>query len=168
MLGVLPSAFVRNAVVDALDRVDGRGASKDDVSGTTGGVHRARLCLRMSADHAALVAAGARQSRLNLGDYVGGLVVGVPSLVSGGGYQDLVVELRTSNAEMATLSRNIHRLATLLRHGDLQQARPYRDMLDCVVGEVRAHLELAASVLANLQPTGHGSACVVTTANRTR
>lgn len=158
MDGASPSAFVRSAVAKALDRSDGRQEFKDLVNDRADRAHRARLCLRMKPVHAALVAAGARQSGLNLGDYVGGLVESVPVLVRGGGYRDHIAELRSSNCEMATLSRNIHRLATLLGQGDLQQARPYREMLDDVAGEVRAHLELAARVLADLRPSYPASA----------
>jgi hypothetical protein len=59
-----------------------------------------------------------------------------------------------SSAELATLSRNIHRLTALLRQANVEPARPYREMLDTLAGDVRRHLELAARALADLQPRG--------------
>ena len=57
-----------------------------------------------------------------------------------------------SSAEISTLSRNIHHLTSLLREGAFRSAQEYRPMLDTLGAAVRAHLTLAARVLAELQP----------------
>jgi hypothetical protein len=43
-------------------------------------------------------------------------------------------------------------LAVLLRHGEVNAAQAYRRMLNTLGDDVRAHLSLAASVLAELRP----------------
>jgi hypothetical protein len=60
--------------------------------------------------------------------------------------------LSASNAELAALSRALSHLARLLGQGSVRAALVYRDSLDRVHGEVRAHLKVAAEALADLQP----------------
>ena len=60
-----------------------------------------------------------------------------------------------ANAELSTLSRNIHHLTNLLRQGDVVPALAYRDMLNTLDGDIRRHLALAAGVLAELRPRSH-------------
>jgi hypothetical protein len=79
-------------------------------------------------------------------------VSNVPVLSTGGSRADYISTLVASSAELSTLSRNIHRLTALLRQANVEPARPYREMLDTLAGDVRRHLELASRVLAELQP----------------
>jgi hypothetical protein len=83
---------------------------------------------------------------------VAGLIAGVPVLSAVANRGDHLAALITSSAEVSTLSRSVHHLTVLLRQGDVQAARPYRDMLDTLASDVRAHLALAAGVLADLRP----------------
>lgn len=53
-----------------------------------------------------------------------------------------------SSSELATLSRNIHRLTALLRQANMEPARPRREMLDTLADDVRTNLEPAARELA--------------------
>ena len=98
------------------------------------------------------LAAGARAAGLSRGAYLAGLIANVPVLSAGGGRAEHIATLMASCAELSTLSRNIHRLTALLRQANVEPARPYREMLDTLAGDVRRHLELAAHVLADLQP----------------
>ena len=65
---------------------------------------------------------------------------------------DYLAALIASNAELSTLSRNIHRLTALLRQVNVEPARQYREMLDTLAGDVRSHLTLVAGILADLRP----------------
>lgn len=153
-LGVTPSGFVRTTLAEALGHVvdlDGNGLTP---SQHTGPRDRVRLCLRMSREHARATVEAARLARMTAGDYIGGLVLGVPVLSAGGSRADHIVALVASSAELSTLSRNIHRLTVLLRQANVEPARQYRVMLDTLATDVRNHLELAAAVLAGLQPQG--------------
>jgi hypothetical protein len=111
-----------------------------------------KLSLRMTAVEARQLAAGARAAGLSRGAYLAGLVANVPVLSASGGRAEHIAALTASSAELATLSRNIHRLTALLRHANVEPARPYRAMLDTLAGDVRCHLKAAACVLAELQP----------------
>lgn len=113
-----------------------------------------KLSIRMTAEEAQQLAAGARAAGLSRGAYLAGLIANVPVLSKGGGRAEHIASLMASSAELATLSRNIHRLTALLRQANVEPARPYREMLDTLAGDVRRHLELAARVLVDLQPRG--------------
>lgn len=89
-----------------------------------------KLSIRMTAEEAQRLAAGARAAGLSRGAYLAGLVAGVPVLSAGGGRAEHIAALMASSAELATLSRNIHRLTALLRQANVEAARPYREMLD--------------------------------------
>lgn len=113
-----------------------------------------KLSIRMTAQEAQQLAASARAAGLSRGAYLAGLIANVPVLSAGGGRAEHIASLMASSAELATLSRNIHRLTALLRQADVEPARPYREMLDTLAADVRRHLELAARALADLQPRG--------------
>lgn len=116
-----------------------------------------KLSIRVSAEEARQLAAGARAAGLSRGAYLAGLIADVPVLSAGGGRTEHIAALMASCAELATLSRNVHRLTALLRQANVEPARPYREMLDTLAGDVRRHLELAARVLADLQPQRHAT-----------
>lgn len=111
-----------------------------------------KLSIRMSAEEARQLAAGARAAGLSRGAYLAGLIANVPVLSAGGGRTEHIATLMASCAELSTLSRNVHRLTVLLRQANVEPARPYRAMLDTLASDVRRHLELAARVLSDLQP----------------
>lgn len=111
----------------------------------------------MTADEASQLVVGARAAGLSRGAYLAGLVANVPVLSDGGGRAEHIAALRVSSAELATLSRNIHRLTVLLRQANVEPARAYREMLDSLAGDVRRHLELAARALADMQPSTRGA-----------
>jgi hypothetical protein len=96
-----------------------------------------KLSIRMTAEEASQLAAGARAAGLSRGAYLAGLVANVPVLSAGGGRTEHIAALRVSSAELSTLSRNIHRLTALLRQANVEPARPYREMLDTLAGDVR-------------------------------
>ena len=111
-----------------------------------------KLSIRMTTEEARQLAEGAQAAGLSRGAYLAGLLSNVPVLLASGGRAEHISQLIASSAELSTLSRNIHRLSALLRQANLEPARAYREMLDTLAGDVRHHLELAARVLAELQP----------------
>jgi len=156
------SVLVRRAVARDLGH-DGDGeASRMDLH-TAGPVSAAtvKLSIRMSAEEARQLAAGARAAGLSRGAYLAGLIANVPVLSAGGGRTEHIATLMASCAELSTLSRNVHRLTALLRQANVEPARPYRAMLDTLASDVRRHLELAARLLADLQPQGRSTRTTV-------
>jgi hypothetical protein len=150
---VSPSQLVRATLAEALGPAEATDAGRPAPVRRPGHVERTRLCLRMSREQARATTAAARRAGMHLGDFVAGLVADVPVLSAGRCRSEHIASLTSSSAELATLSRNLDRLTTLLRQANVEQARPYRAMLDTLAGEIRSHLEIAARVLADLQPS---------------
>lgn len=152
------SVLVRSAVARDLGlAADGEASRMDEPTERPASATPVKLSIRMSAEEARQLAAGARAAGLSRGAYLAGLVANVPVLSAGGGRAEHIATLMASCAELSTLSRNVHRLTALLRQANVEPARPYREMLDTLAGDVRRHLELAAHVLADLQPQRHST-----------
>jgi hypothetical protein len=112
-----------------------------------------KLSIRLTSAEAEQLDAGARRAGLSRGAFLAGLLANVPALSGGAGSRlDCLAVLTASSAELSTLSRSINHLTTLLRQGEVRAAQEYRRMLDTLGDDVRAHLSLAARVLAELQP----------------
>lgn len=149
------SVLVRSAVARDLGlAADGEASRMDALTAGPASAASVKMSIRMSADEARQLAAGARAAGLSRGAYLAGLIANVPVLSAGGGRAEHISTLMASCAELSTLSRNIHRLTALLRQANVEPAKPYREMLDTLAGDVRRHLELAARLLADLQPQG--------------
>ena len=119
---------------------------------------KVKLSIRMTPAEAEQLAAGARAAGLSRGAYLAGLIADVPVLSAGASRAEHIATLIASSAELSTLSRNIHHLTSLLRQGNVRPALEYREMLDTLAGDVRGHLMLAASVLADLRPRSRSGA----------
>ena len=152
--GMSPSDLVRKALEQALGvpTEAGEGVDLRPSPKCSGG--RARLCLRMERDGAMAVLAAAKRSGMCPGDYVAGLVAGVPVLLNGGSRSEHIEALTASSYQLSSLSRNIHALTRLLTQANVAQARVYRDMLDTLEGDVRRHLLFASGALAELGKPG--------------
>lgn len=152
------SVLVRSAVARDLGlAADDEASRMDEATERPSSATTVKLSIRMSAEEARQLAAGARAAGLSRGAYLAGLVANVPVLSAGGGRTEHMATLVASCAELSTLSRNVHRLTALLRQANVEPARPYREMLDTLAGDVRRHLDLAARVLADLQPQSHSA-----------
>ncbi len=158
--GVSPSDLVRAALVEVLDPAELPITERSASGIVVFPGDRVRLSLRMTRREALATITAARAAGLSPGAYVAGLVAGVPVLMTGGTRSDHLAALIASSAELSTLSRNLHHLTTLLRQGSIRAAQEYREMLDTVADDVRDHLTLASTALADLRPR-HGRAPAV-------
>lgn len=156
-LGVPPSELLRKALVQALDTPAVQKRAVAVRQPWKRPSDRTRLCLRMGQEEAAATLAAAKRAGMSPGDYVAGLVAGVPVLMNGGGRSDHIAALTASNAHVSNLSRNIHALTRFLNLASVEQARVYRDILDTLDGDVRRHLMLVAGVLAKLGRAGRST-----------
>jgi hypothetical protein len=145
--GVGVSTIVRASVARELD-IDAAPESSELPAREVAG-RATKVLIRLTSAEAKQLAADAREAGLSRGAYVGGLVGGVAVLSR---RADHLAALTASCSELATLSRNIHHLTTLLRQGTTQAAREYTGMLASLRVEVRRHLEVAADALADLRP----------------
>ena len=150
--GVTPSTLVRGALAEALGDVESEQGALGSARQRPAPNGRVRLSLRLTAEQARAITLAAKAAGLSTGDFVAGLVAGVPVLSAGTNRADHLAALIASNAEISTLSRNIHHLTLLLCQGALRAAQEYRPMLDTLADELRGHLAMVAGVLADLQP----------------
>ena len=150
--GVSPSGLVRDALIDALGRIEPSSPDHVAAGAPLPMEGRVRLSLRMSREDARATLAAARQAWLAPGAFVAGLVAGVPALLGGASRDAHIAALIASSAELSTLSRDIHHLTSLLRQGNVRAAQEYRERLDTLAGDVRNHLSLTSRVLADLRP----------------
>lgn len=147
------SVLVRAAVERELGIVDASTEPEGAMRTAAAAGSIVKLSIRVTGGEAEQLDAGARRAGLSRGAFLAGLLANVPSLSGNSASRvDCLAALTASSAELSTLSRNIHRLAALLRQGEAGPAQQYRRMLDTVGDDVRAHLSLAASVLADLRP----------------
>ena len=148
--GVSPSEFLRGALADAL-RSGGAVVTIAPENHPRAPRAQVRLSLRMSNDDRDAVLARARQAGLTPGAFVAGLVAGIPVLTSGQSRDDHLAALIASNAEMATLARNVGQLVGFFRQGSTQAAHECRTMRD---GIVHVGSMVAGSLMAR-RAAGH-------------
>ena len=147
------SVLVRGAVERELELVGSSAEPESATRVTAMAASIVKLSIRLTSGEAEQLEAGARRAGLSRGAFLAGLLANVPSLSGGTASRpDCIAALTASSAELSTLSRNINHLTALLREGNVRPAQEYRRMLDTLGGDVRAHLSLAASVLAALRP----------------
>ena len=151
------SVLLRGAVARELGLAMAATDQQATSAGATSSSASVKLSIRMTPEEASLLATGARAAGPSRGAYLSGLIASVPVLTSGANRTDHIATLVASSAELSTLTRNIHHLTSLLREGNVRPALAYRDMLDTLAGDVRRHLTLAASVLADLRPRRRSS-----------
>ena len=153
------SVLVRGAVTRDLDlAMEGELFQAGPPARENSRASTVKLSIRITPGEAKQLAAGARAAGLSRGAYLAGLIANVPVLSTGCRRVEHIATLMASSAELSTLSRNIHRLTALLRQANVEPARPYREMLDTLADDVRRHLELAARILADLQPQSRSAA----------
>ncbi|MCW5656732.1 MAG: hypothetical protein KIT60_03430 [Burkholderiaceae bacterium] len=145
--GVPVSALVRQALLALLQErsahpLSGLPHSQTPVSS------RVRVSLHLARDQRDQLRSRAAASGLPVGAYVVALMRQPIEPPSAADRAARTAALVRSNAELATLSRNIARLTALLRHGAAREAQQYRQSLDALDTEVRTHLALASDVLA--------------------
>ena len=146
--GVSASVILREALVNS-----GLGsAAPPDTAGAPFNEEpleaRVRVSLRLSLSHAQALASAASAAGRSLGGYVVDLMRSPSDVMSADERRASTAALVRSNAELATLSRNVAHLSELLGHGQARAAQEYRETLERLNADVQAHLTNAAKVLA--------------------
>lgn len=147
--GLTPSALVKAFVASGLG--EEQGAASDTIAARVEGApSRSRVCLRMPAGDCAALKQAAAAAELEPGRFVALLVAGVAPAAMAADRPAVLAALRDGNVELSHLSRSIRHLTALLSQGSGRSAQEYRDMLDHVERDVRAHLRVAAGALREL------------------
>lgn len=114
------------------------------------GPAQVKLSVRLVKTASSRLDPNARAAGLSRGVYLTRLIDGAPPVVASSDRAAMFNALNASSAELALLSRDINHLTRLLRQGSFQAAREYSGRHESLDGVLRAHLALAAPVLAEL------------------
>ena len=148
--GLTESAELRNVLAAAL------GADRRDLSASSAGevdprnAAKVKLSVRLLKTVSSRLDHNARAAGLSRGVYLARLVDGAPPVMASTDRAAMFNALNVSSGELALLSRDINHLTQLLRQGSFEAAREYTSRHEALDGAVRAHLALAAPVLAEL------------------
>ena len=104
--GVTLSDLVRGVLAAALGAVDSHQRLLGSATHRSLASGRVRLSLRLTAEQARAITLAAKAAGHSTGDFVSGLVAGVPVLSAGANRTDHLAALIASSAEISTLSRN--------------------------------------------------------------
>jgi hypothetical protein len=165
LLGVTESDALRSALVAALDSnacsVAIAVSRQNDDSHAGGSI---KLSVRLPRPAAHRLDHQARAAGLSRAAYLSHLIDGAPPVIASVDRAAATVALSASTTELALLSRDINHLTQLLRRGASEAARQYRERLDTLDADVRAHLDQAALTLAELSSSRVGVARVPSSA----
>jgi predicted HicB family RNase H-like nuclease len=152
-LGVTEADVLRSALAATLDSDAIAQFRENDESPAEGST---KLSVRLPRRVAHRLDHQARAAGLSRGAYLSRLIDGAPTVMAAADRAAGAAALSASAAELAQLSRDINHLTELLRRGAVEAARPYRERLDTLDGDVRAHLDQAALTLAQLSSSRTG------------
>jgi hypothetical protein len=143
---VLRSALAATLGSDAYSAAFAQRSQDDDVQ--IGG--SIKLSVRLSRPVAHRLDYRARAAGLSRAAYLSRLIDGAPPVIASVDRAAATAALSASTTELALLSRDINHFTQLLRRGAGEAARQYRERLDNLDADVRAHLDKAAFTLAEL------------------
>ena len=109
-----------------------------------------KLSVRLTRGAAFQLDRHARAAGLSRGAYLTRLIEGAPPVTASADRARSADALSASADELAIFSRDIHHLTDLLRSGSVPAALQYRERLETLEADVRAHLNKAAATLAAL------------------
>ena len=148
---VTESDVLRSALATSLG--DGRTRVSGPANEAVGGrspATQVKLSVRLARPAANLLDQNARAAGLSRGAYLARLIHGAPPVTSSADRAAACRALNNSSEGLALLSRDIDRLTPFLRRGSLEATRIYAARQETQEKVVRAHLALAAAVLADI------------------
>jgi hypothetical protein len=159
--GLTESDVLRSALAAALGSA--ACSAKVEPPGQTDALHiggSIKLSVRLPRLIAHRLNLQARVAGLSRGAYLSRLIEDAPPVMASADRSAGFAALSVSSTELALLSRDINHLTQLLRGGASEAARQYRERLDTLDADVRAHLDQAALTLAELSSSRVGVARV--------
>jgi ParB family chromosome partitioning protein len=156
--GITESDVLRSALSVTLREGDPSPLRSVELLDLSPAIRQIKLSVRVSPLAARRLDLNARDAGLSRGAYLMRLIDGAPPVIPSAERAAGFAALNASASELAIFSRDINHLTHLLRAGSLAAAREYRRLLDTLDGDVRKHLELSASVIAELMSDRKGRA----------
>ncbi|MEO6745286.1 MAG: hypothetical protein ABIN08_12450 [Caldimonas sp.] len=126
--------------------------------GEVAATYTVKFTVRLFASEARQFTEGAQRAGLSRGAYLVDLMQADAESLTTAQRMALLAAVVASNGNVATLSRNIRHLATLLDQGSVRAAQEYGAMLNGLEADVRRHLALVAELASTLpRPRQGGS-----------
>lgn len=150
--GLTVAAFVRRAVM-TLAEVPVDSTKTRSIAPSEAEQGLIKVTLRLTADHAVLLARRARSAEVSQGRYVAGLLEGVPPPRTAPDRREAIAALAKSTDQLAVMSTDLQTVLRLIRTASPERAEPFRGKVKTLVEDVRAHLDLACRYLADLPHT---------------
>ena len=148
---VTESDVLRSALATSLgDGRTGLSGPANEAVGARPTATPVKLSVRLARPAAKLLDQNARAAGLSRGAYLARLIHGAPPVMSSADRAAACRALNNSSEGLALLSRDINRLTPFLRRGSFEATRIYTARQETQEKVVRAHLALAAAVLADL------------------
>lgn len=148
--GVTASDVLRSALAAALGHDECLATLPTSPGGHPPARGQVKLSVRLPHATAQVLDLHARAAGLSRGAYLSRLIRSAPPVMAASDRRAGFAALSASATELAVLSRDINQLTQLLRRGSVEAARQYTRRLETLDNDVRAHLELSATALAEL------------------
>ena len=114
-----------------------------------------KVTLRLPPTNARLIALRARKADISQGEYVAGLVDGVPPAPLMPARGEVVSALAQSTSVLSALSVDLKVVARLMRSSVATDPEQHRANFELLSDVVREHVVLAAQLIADVKSTGH-------------
>ena len=111
-----------------------------------------KVTLRLPAAHAFLLARRARAADVSQGDYVAGLLDGTPRVPPPPDHAQAIAALARSTDQLAVISTDLNAFMRLVGRVPRSELERYRAGILTLADDVRRHLAVAASFIAELKP----------------
>jgi hypothetical protein len=149
--GLTESDVLRSALAGALGSNEGAiSAPASEPTACRLNAALVKLSVRLTRPAARRLDQDARTAGLSRGAYLTRLIQRALPVAPSADRLAACQALNRSSEELAVMSRDINHLTQLLRQGSIQAAKSYTARHDTLDRDVRAHLALAAAVLADL------------------
>lgn len=148
--GLTEAAVLRSVLAAALASEQSDPSPVSPARGDATSATPVKLSVRVSKLASCRLDQNARAAGLSRGLYLTRLIDGAAPVAASSDRAAMFKALNASSAELAVLSRDLNHLTRLLRVGAVEAARMYAARHDALDADVRRHLALAASVLAEL------------------
>ena len=148
--GLTESALARRILATALGTEESDSSAPAAVDGDPAIVAEVKLSVRLPTTASSRLDRNTRAAGLSRGAYLARVLDGAPPVVASSDRAAMCSALNASSTEFALLSRDINHRTQLLRQGSIAAAREYTARHESLDTVVRAHLALAAPVLAEL------------------
>jgi hypothetical protein len=149
--GTSSAALVRRSLRALLDNSNTDAHEIDDADRAPIG-KVVKVTLRLPAAHAFLLSRRARAADVSQGDYVAGLLDGTPRVPPPPDHAQAIAALARSTDQLAVISTDLNAFMRLVGCVPRSELERYRAGILTLADDVRRHLAIAASFIAELKP----------------